>query len=212
MTQETEHPWRDAERLERMYWDERMTQGEIAEELGCTRRTIAEWMKRLDVETRPGKTTKTLEQRFWEKVDKGDPDECWEWQAKRTWFGYGQIKVDGMMQNAHRIALELEQGDLGDLFACHTCDNPPCVNPNHLYAGTPSDNMQDAWERGDHDFSGENNPNAKLTWDDVRRIRDLRGLVDAKELAEEFGVKEGQIHTVWRFEAWDPSKRGEADG
>ena len=195
-------PWQDAETLERLYWDERMSQDEIGEELGCSRRTVYMWMDKYDIDTRTGYWRKPFEERFWDKVDKGDPDECWEWQAKRTWYGYGHVKKDGMMQNAHRVALELEEGDIGDLHACHTCDNPPCVNPNHLYAGTRSDNVNDSWERGDRDVSGENNPNANLTWEDVRDIRARRDSATAPELAEEYGTKPNNIYNIWSGESW----------
>lgn len=89
------------------------------------------------------------EERFWEKVDVPAPDACWEWKAKALPKGYG-IFWDGERQvTAHRYSYELHQGPIPEgLWVLHHCDNPPCVNPAHLYAGDNSDNMFDLHERG----------------------------------------------------------------
>ena len=87
-------------------------------------------------------------ERFWAKVDKtGD---CWECTAGTRSIGYGQLYVGGpfRMMDAHRFSAMLHFGmfDLR-LYVCHTCDNPKCVRPDHLYLGTPSDNWRDTLER-----------------------------------------------------------------
>ncbi len=104
-----------------------------------------------------------LTDRFWEKVDKRGPDECWEWTAGRatsTLWTKGKPKFDyGIFHRgsedeyqavqAHRMSWELHNGSIPDsLFVCHTCDNPPCVNPGHLFLGTHLDNMRDRKAKG----------------------------------------------------------------
>jgi len=91
---------------------------------------------------------KILNERFWKKVDIKGPDECWEWKASLR-NDYGQIKVNGRMMRANRVAWELTNGMIPDnKLVLHKCDNRKCVNPNHLYLGTSSDNMIDKINRG----------------------------------------------------------------
>jgi hypothetical protein len=86
--------------------------------------------------------------RFWSKVDKSG--ECWVWTAKALCEnGYGRFYVGKKPLRAHRYSWELANGPITDgLFVCHRCDNPPCVNPAHLFLGTHQDNMQDMVAKG----------------------------------------------------------------
>lgn len=92
-----------------------------------------------------------VENRFWAKVDKsGGAGACWPWIAGKTSRGYGAFKVRGRQVYAHRMALELAEGrplEAGE-FACHHCDNAPCVNPKHLYRGDATTNNRDTFRRG----------------------------------------------------------------
>jgi DNA-binding Xre family transcriptional regulator len=94
---------------------------------------------------------------FWSRVDKsGGPDACWPW-VKAKPGKYGSVTINGKPKVASRVAYELARGPLAPgLLACHTCDNPPCCNPAHLFAGTYYDNTMDAIRKGR--FHGNNTP------------------------------------------------------
>lgn len=91
--------------------------------------------------------------RFWSKVDRRGPDECWPWQERsRNEHGYGIFHVGAMgkVQKAHRVAYELATGVklTPEVKIRHSCDNPPCCNPAHLLPGTQADNLADMHRRG----------------------------------------------------------------
>lgn len=89
----------------------------------------------------------TLEERFWEKVEKTDT--CWIWRGATNSRGYGVIQLNKKAQYAHRVVLELVGTPVSTgLIVCHRCDNPPCVRPDHLFIGTVQDNSDDMKAKG----------------------------------------------------------------
>jgi HNH endonuclease/Helix-turn-helix domain len=147
-----------------------------------------------------------LGDRFWEKVKKGTPEECWTWTAHRLKSGgYGQFALHGKPKRAHRISYELANGPIPKgLYVCHTCDTPSCVNPNHLFLGTNSQNILDCIKKGR--FITAKRIAAlrkKLTPENIHQIRKLAA--DGKtqrEIASRFQVNHATIGAILRGQTW----------
>ena len=138
--------------------------------------------------------------RFWSKVKKGDG--CWEWLAGKDNKGYGRFHLNGKSTIAHRTALKFSGVDIpDDMFACHKCDNPACVNPDHIFIGTCADNLRDMAEKG-RSTHGEKNPNAKLCLNDVLLIRDLCKTQAQTVIAEWFGISSATVSCIHRRKRW----------
>lgn len=145
----------------------------------------------------------SIEERFWRKVARAAPDECWEWQGSRKPANYGSIwggaKI-GKVLLAHRVSYEIHNGPLPDgAVIMHTCDNPPCCNPAHLVLGTHKVNAEDKVEKARHSF-GENRYNAKLTDQDVRDIRNSP--LRIFELTKHYDVSQSVISNIRTGKTW----------
>ncbi len=156
------------------------------------------------VTPKPINLSEADEVRFWSKVDMRGPDECWEWTAARSDRGYGHFyDCDYHTFLAHRVAFVITNGDT-ELYVCHTCNNPSCCNPDHLFAGTQYDNMQQCIAEGrGTDNRGEKQGAHKLTEDDVRAIRALRndGWLQ-REIAEDYGISRRHVSDICSGKRW----------
>ncbi|QHJ81717.1 MAG: hypothetical protein [Caudoviricetes sp.] len=121
--------------------------------------------------------------------------------------GYGRCNFEGKVTGCHRkaycVAAGVSLASIDGLVVRHTCDNPRCINPEHLKLGTASDNMQDR-ERGMKAMRGQGNPAAKLTPRDVKEIKYLynSGGVTQLEIAKQFGIGQPQVSAIIRGASW----------
>lgn len=141
-------------------------------------------------------------ERFWKKVDKRGPNDCWPWTA-HTKSGYGELRIDGANVYAHRFSWELHNGPIPDgMFVCHSCDRKRCTNPNHLFIGTPQENIQDMLDK-ERQQRGTRHWRSKLTPEDVRRIRALRetGMI-LEDIAAQIGVSRTTVWTIVKGKTW----------
>lgn len=142
----------------------------------------------------------SISERFFSKVEKRRSG-CWEWTACHLPNGYGAFQLNGK-EGAHRVSWRIHFGDIpSGLFVCHRCDNKRCVNPEHLFLGSPSDNMVDKVSKGRQACTaGENNGSAKLTEEDVIAIRASSEVQTAA--ARRFGVSRAAIGLVRQRKTW----------
>lgn len=144
--------------------------------------------------------------RFWRFVSPCPNTGCWFWVGAYQRKGYGHIGRAGKGNGnvtATRLSYSIHYGDPGDKFVCHRCDNPTCVNPDHLFLGTNADNMRDCALKGrarGPGHIGSRHGNAKLTERDVLAIRasSLTGVA----LAARYGVSTSLISNIKRGHGW----------
>lgn len=159
----------------------------------------------VELKTGPYAHTKPID-RFWGYVNR-DGD-CWKWTGKLASNGYGLFVVRGDSYLAHRVAYFIATGGLEDeKQVCHRCDNPGCVNPEHLFLGTQSDNVKDMLNKGrQNPPKGSRSGCAKLDWENVLTIRGLykAGKTQA-EIATIFDISPKQVSVIvsekqWKFD------------
>lgn len=160
--------------------------------------------------------TEYLKERFFKRFDKKESG-CWEWSARKDQCGYGNISHDYKELKAHRVSWTIFKGDIpANMCVCHHCDNPACVNPDHLFLGSHKDNMDDRDRkkrccRGEKrselnrqfGIKGERVYNSKLNADKVKEIVMLRrqGL-KFREIADKFGVKHPTVQGILNGRYW----------
>ncbi len=157
------------------------------------------------IRVNPLRMNKKETARFWAKVDRRGSDDCWVWTAG-TANGYGHFSLKRKTLKAHRISFSLNSGKAipRGLMVCHKCDNPPCVNPAHLFLGTCKENINDARQKGRHSSAtpGEEHPRSKLSNQAVADIRRLFGDGRSKKsLAKQFAIGRTQIQRIIKNES-----------
>lgn len=148
----------------------------------------------------------TPEGRFWAKVIRRAPNECWPWTAAVNEHGYGVFNPDGRHSGstikAHRFALSIAGVDVTSRVVRHSCDNRKCVNPAHLSLGTPADNSSDMVSR-ERQARGSRNGRGKLTEQQVAEIRTRAASGELHRiLAADYGVSRPTISRVVTRKGW----------
>lgn len=151
---------------------------------------------------------KEIERRFMQRCSHPPGDACWEWLWGRYADGYGAMTYKRLYLKSHwwSFILSHRRWPKKGFYVLHRCDNRRCVNPDHIYEGTPQQNMQDLQERGNvfyEGLPGDRNPASKLTWPQVREIRHKykEGTLQVV-LAAEYNVSQSAISGIVRGVSW----------
>jgi hypothetical protein len=156
---------------------------------------------------KPGELQASLRDRWQAKVSPEALSGCWLWTGAVKELGYGVIGLGTRQQGvakAHRVAWELHNGPIpAGMNVLHYCDMPGCVNPNHLFLGTLSDNAKDCVAKGRNfvpDNRGERASWGKLKLEDVAEIKTRK--MTGRAYAEKFGVSKSAVFQIWRGINW----------
>lgn len=176
------------------------------------------WRKKNGEGPRPPGRPANSPEVLWSKVDKRGEDECWPWLGVKNIQGYGRVQIKEYSYYAHRVIFNLVYPNTIELnapknssekgFLLHTCDNPACCNPKHLWIGTHDDNMADKAAKGrTPDYSGDKGPRCKLSMAQAQEIRALRKQgVTARELAKQYNISLPSIKTLLAGKSYVPKE------
>lgn len=160
--------------------------------------------------------TKSDIERFFAKIDIPYDNMllgCWEWKGWKGKKGYGRINIKNKFYRSNRFSYLIFHKKFPDNFSCHTCDNPGCVNPLHLFDGTAQENITDMMEKGRHKYNsifknehpiGSKNLNSKLTEEQVKdiRSRDYSKHGSRVKVAKEFNTTHTNIYKILERKLW----------
>lgn len=146
--------------------------------------------------------------RFWYYVGETDENDCWLWNGYCQKSGHAMLNVNRKPVGAYRISYIIHKGEITDnLHVLHSCDNPRCVNPDHLHLGTHLDNMKEKCERGRSinppRLTGEKHPKSKLTDEQIQQIKErLKDITKPygklKQIANEYNVSVSTISLIYK--------------
>ncbi len=141
--------------------------------------------------------------KFWDKIEK--TESCWLWKGSKDGCGYGNFIFHGKCTHANRVSWKLFRGEIPKgLYVCHTCDNPSCVNPDHLFLGTQKQNMIDCSKKGRMgNRKGTANANAKLTEQKVIEIRFMSfSGMNGGDICRKFGLSKSTLNNIKHRKTW----------
>jgi hypothetical protein len=145
-------------------------------------------------------------ERFWDKINKGSNDECWEWEGTVKSTGYGHFKTNNQMIIATRYMMGQIQGkEIDGFYILHECHNPICVNPNHLYLGNQKENMEDRYEdKPNSSVVGSENGRSKINEETANEIRNRYREEDVTyyDLEKDYPISHTTIGKIVRNEKW----------
>ena len=143
---------------------------------------------------------------FWKFVDKKGVDDCWNWIGAGSGNGYGQLSFKGKKYRSNVLSyiVHFRKVPPKGMYVCHECDNGMCVNPKHLWLGTPLQNILDKLRKGRHpSYKGENNPRAILSKEDIISIRNkFSNGMTCKQIGKEYGKHTEYIRNIVKYKVW----------
>lgn len=163
-------------------------------------RTVAEWVADNDNQAIPARVKERFEESYIPEPNSG----CWLWLGTMFNTGYGSVSINRKNKLAHRVSYQIANGPIHDgAYICHRCDNPACVNPDHLFAGSHADNMRDCANKGRNvtpAAQGESHNQSKLTEADVLAIRASAGRT--KDIAAAYNISRVNVWLIKTRRAW----------
>lgn len=148
---------------------------------------------------------KSMRERIWQKVSPVPESGCWLWIGATFNHGRPQLRMGRKLVLAARLAYEAFKNEaVGDLYVCHKCDTPLCVNPDHLFLGTAADNNRDRDEKGRTVVNrGEANGSSRITWEQAQEIRRIYASgVPSEAIGPMYGITGRQVRNIVRRDQW----------